>query len=190
MTGSRRERSGTGSDERCIERQTPGPYSKPPCLSMTTVNIAIAALAARPSSFIATFDAPEGAISGGRSAFHTIPCVARLTCKQCCHPLSDRSRYRQNLCVELPSCAKSSRLRSWNESGNRQPSGCTRGSWVVTRELRLHLGGRDARPTEGPGAYLHVGFILSQGARRWPVTKRRHPSPDIHAFNRNTAFTE
>jgi hypothetical protein len=50
------------------------------------------------------------------------------------------------------------------------------GKMGVTRELRLHLGGRDARPTDGPGAYLHVVFILSQGSRRRLATKRRHPS--------------
>jgi hypothetical protein len=30
-----------------------------------------------------------------------MPCVARPTCKQCCHPLSDEADInRQNLCVE------------------------------------------------------------------------------------------
>src|SRR5215211_7502172 len=51
MTGSGRERPGTRSDERCIERQTLGPYSKPPCLSITEVVIALSQRPAREAAF-------------------------------------------------------------------------------------------------------------------------------------------
>jgi hypothetical protein len=56
-----------------------------------------------PGSFIATFGAQGGAISGDRWRRHTMACVTRPTCRQCCHRTGSRSiSTAKTSCVELP----------------------------------------------------------------------------------------
>ena len=76
-----------GSDRRCIERQTPDSTLKPPCLSITIVNIGDRGVPAGDGAFryCDFWRSRRGSLSRADRRRHTKACAAQSDCWQCCH---------------------------------------------------------------------------------------------------------